>query len=299
VSPVRIGAILLAGWVVLVGVGVGDDRNAVAAATGSYRHRCAEIGAFPLKAAAGDVRVPVVVHYMRNPARPKIDLSKGQGPFSPADLEQRFGDSGTFNTVWKGTTARVRLDLYRLESCPYSLREFGYAKERNEVPSPAADPSLFPNLLARYNGWGSPASAAAPKGASAPGRVLDLYIFEKIDIWAGWSGAPRIAPETPGRLGAVWIDTDCLAGNDCDRLFGHEVGHFLDLCHVCRSASSQDDLPTSCRFNYCPKTGSKTTTTPICAVNDARLMGPAYTGSSLLPCEVSRVAQRAALLFTP
>jgi hypothetical protein len=290
---------LLAGWVILFGVGVGDHGGSVAEATGSYRHRCAEIGAFPLKAAAGDVRVPVVVHYMRNPARPQIDLSKGQGPFSPADLGQRFGDSGTFNTVWKGTTARVRLDLYRLESCPYSLRDFSYAQERNELPSPAADPSLFRNVLARYNGWGSPASAAAPKGAPAPARVLDLYIFENIEIWAGWSGAPRVSPERPARLGAVWIDTDCLAGHDCDRLFAHEVGHFFDLCHVCRSASSQDDLPTTCRFTYCSTTGSRTATPPICAVNDARLMGPAYIGSSLLPCEVSRVAQRAALLFTP
>jgi hypothetical protein len=289
---------LFTGWVMLLGVSLGGGVDAVAASKTSYRSRCAEVRAYPMAAAAGDVRVPVVVHYMHNPARPQVDFSTGNGPFSPGDLEHRFGEDGEFNAIWKATAARVRLDLYRLESCAYSLRDFGYTKERNEAPSPAADGSFFRDLIARYNGWGSPAAGAAPKGTPAPKRVLDLYVFEKIDVWAGWSVAPRIPPET-ARLGAVWIDTDCLEGRDCARLLAHEVGHFFTLCHVCRSASAPDDVPTTCRFDYCASAGSKAATPSVCPAADARLMGPAYRGPTLWPCEVSRVARRAALLFTP
>jgi hypothetical protein len=298
-SRTRFGTVVSLACLVLLTGGLTGSQSTVAQ-TPSFRDRCTEIAAFPGKPAAGDSPVPVVVHYMQNPARPDIDLSRPNGPFAPSDLERRFQESGTLNAVWHATVARIRLDLHRLETCRYSLKDFDYAREHEEFPSPAADPSIFRNVVVRYNGWGPPARGAAPAVGRSPARVLDVYVFSKIEVWAGWGVPPRVDPERPVRLGAVWIDTDCLEAQDCDRLFAHELGHFFGLCHVCRSGSSRDDAGQSCPdYNYCPNTVRPNTPLPTCDVRDARLMSAAYTGSRLLPCEVERVQRRAAQLFTP
>jgi hypothetical protein len=224
--------------------------------------------------------VPVVVHYMQNRAFPTDDVKV---KFPPYLLEKLFDPSGDFNRIWSMSKARIRFSLHGVQTCDYALTDFGYFEEHEEVPSPTSDRDLFPAFVRRYNfGLQGDDSGCRSEAPIPPARVLDLYLFWKLNTWAGWAQPPK-----GQRPGAVWIDTDSVPDHDSDRVFAHEVGHFFGLCHPCREDGPDVD---TCRGRLLP----------LCSQEHAkRLMAPSYGGALLLDSETTAARRRAEQLFGP
>jgi hypothetical protein len=231
-----------------------------------------------------ELAVPVVVHHMHSPAFPAQRVAERV----PGHLlEKYFLPDGAFNAIWAKSKANIVFRLVGVQTCRYSLTDFGYFEEHTELPAPSSDRDLFPSFVRRYNAANQrpddPLCQPAIDASKAP--VLDLYIFWKINTWAGWAQPPRAKPGQPPRGGAVWLDTDVLTTeDDFYRLFAHEVGHFFELRHTCRAVTQEPD-----------STGLRECTQEL----ERRLMGPAYQGTLLLDSETALARRSAERLFHP
>lgn len=219
--------------------------------------------------------VPVVVHHMHNPAFRDQRVAERLPEYQ---LEKYFLPDGAFNAVWARSNANLVFTLAGVQTCRYSLKTFGYFEEHAELPAPSSDRDLFPSFVQRYNLANQRANDPLCSPAiQVKTPVLDLYLFWKINTWAGWAQPPK--PGDQRRDGAVWLDTDVLtSARDFERLFAHEVGHFFGLRHTCLAATQE------------PDTGSLEPCTPEL---HQRLMGPSYRGTLLLDRETDLARQNA------
>jgi hypothetical protein len=107
---------------------------------------------------------------------------------------------------------------------------------------------------------------------------LDLYLWWNIQD-SGKGFATRWRRGDGGR-GAAWMDRDCLTENNCERVFAHEAGHFLGLCHVCAPEASPERAKSWCQC------GLANHPLPTCPDAPPKaVMHPSASGTDFSPCE--------------
>jgi hypothetical protein len=228
-----------------------------------------------------DIDIPVVVHYMQHLAFPSHSVQK---VLNRADVDRALGPDGLFNRVW-APAAQLRMRLHEVQEHQYRLADFGYTTEFEYVPHPESDRRLYQDLVSRFANarYQTAHGSGAVAGVRRP---LDVFLFWKIDVYAGYAVPPRVPPQQGPRPGAVWLDTDCLGDEQCTRLFAHEVGHYLGLRHPCRRPMTA-------------VTDGRGENLPACGDADAdRLMGPGWEGSRLVDSELRQARDRAKQLFS-
>jgi hypothetical protein len=228
--------------------------------------------------AADLLELPVAIRYMRG-AGQDVDV---RDLLPPALLSAMLAEA---NSTWR--VAGIRLVPSGVHVHTYALRDWGYRDEHDQVPSPSSDLRLFRALNAAY---GTPQI-----------RVVDLFVFWKIEGEAGYGAPDRADGPTAGR-GAAWIDTDCLAVDDAEaryaRLIAHEIGHVLRLCHAC-SLAARPEPP--CANAACPNPLTVDGRLAPCRPDSRRLMRADYAGTDLVPHEIvlARAAVRERLTRNP
>jgi hypothetical protein len=235
---------------------------------------CSERARYALWGSGSRVVVPVTVHLMKyKNGKFAWDDTTLERDFSEPWLEKMFAARGVVNRVW--SQANIRLALYRVEVCQYALEDLGFQPRReNEIFPPDAGETgarLFRRVSETYND-----------------RVLgglDLYLWWQVRQWAAYG-----LPHKPDRPGAVWLDRDCLGSTftkGCDRLLAHEIGHFFNLCHSCKTIA-EGAAPVRCRVcipdNHEP---------PICTPGQGYLMHGTFDGVDLTRCETGEAVARA------
>jgi hypothetical protein len=86
---------------------------------------------------------------------------------------------------------------------------------------------------------------------------------------------------------SVWLAPDCRQARtgDCGKKFGHEVGHFFGLCHVCAVLDGEIN-PATCR-QTCPIEARARRRLDACDNRDAPRLMADQGGVDLDPCELS------------
>jgi len=232
---------------------------------------------------------PVVVHYMKH----RIE---GSGPDSavsqvfPLDkLKNFFAANGDFNRVWWTKHRKVTFVLVGVETCTYSLETSGDL-------TPMADTAVMRKLNRAFN-----QDHVVLAGGRQPFKGLDLYLWAGI---VGQSGqVAGFARSTAAlRQPSVWLAADCeqRGGSVCATKFGHEVGHFFGLCHLCvlDAVSKAEKNPKTCR-QTCPPSGRANTQLPACTDADAARLMVDQDGINLEPCELAFAVSNATKILNP
>ena len=229
-------------------------------------------------------RFPVVVHYMKHRSEGSGPDSAVRGIFPVNRLIDLFAEDGDFNRVWWKKHRKVMFVLVAVETCTY----------RGD-PVPLVSTALMRKL-------GDALNLRELKMANGvqPFQGLDLY------LWAGLDGNGTVAGFARSAAAmkhpSVWLSTDCSqrGGSICTSKFGHEVGHFFGLCHLCAldPVGSPETNPATCR-QTCPAAGRAGTRLPACRDTDADRLMADQDGIELEPCELSFAVGNAATILTP
>ena len=231
---------------------------------------------------------PVVVHYMKHRSEGSGPDSAVSGVFSLDKLKSFFADDGDFNRVWWKKHRKVMFVLVGVETCTYALVSGGRI--------PAASTPLMRDLGMAFN-----VREAVLANGRQPFTGLDLY------LWAGIEGQPGpvagfARSAAAMRRPSVWLAADCeqRGGSICASKFGHEVGHFFGLCHLCTidPATNPEANPGTCR-QTCPPEGRAGTRLPICKDPDAPKLMADQDGINLELCELTFAVNNAKRILTP
>jgi hypothetical protein len=261
--------------------------------TTNSRQNCRPVGDAAIQETAAQTpsltHFPVVVHYMKH----RIE---GSGPDSavsrvfPLDkLKSFFAENGDFNRAWWTKHRKVMFVLVGVETCTYTL-EGG-----DRIP--VADTRVMRKLNKAFN-----VDHVVLANGRQPFKGLDLYLWAGIEGQGGVqvAGFARSAAAMPRP--SIWMAADCeqRGGSVCASKFGHEVGHFFGLCHLCvlDAVSKAETNPNTCR-QTCPPAGRAGTHLPVCTDADgARLMAD-QDGMNLEPCELTFAVSNATKIVTP
>lgn len=232
---------------------------------------------------------PVVVHYMKHKSEGSGSDSAVRGVFPLSKLKAFFAEDGDFNRVWWKKHQKVMFVLVGVETCTYALG--------GGASIPVANTALMKQLGKAFN---------VPELVLANGRQkfvgLDLY------LWAGIAGQPSGQVAGFARSAAamkhpsVWLAPDCeqRGGSICASKFGHEVGHFFGLCHLCAldPVANPEKNPGTCR-QTCPPEGRAGTRLRGCEDPDAPKLMADQDGIGLEPCELTFAVSNATKILTP
>lgn len=232
----------------------------------------------------GLTHFPVVVHYMKH-------SSEGAGPDSAVrriyPVERLLGffeEDGDFNRVWWKKHQKVMFVLVGVETCTY----------RGDLV-PLASTALMRKLGDAVN-----MREIKLAGGTQPFRGLDLYLWAGLDGIGSVAGFARSAAAM--KHPSVWLSADCSqrGGSVCTSKFGHEVGHFFGLCHLCvlDPASNPETNPATCR-QTCPDAGRAGTRLQACTDSDTGRLMADQEGIELEPCELSFAVGNATRILTP
>jgi len=101
---------------------------------------------------------------------------------------------------------------------------------------------------------------------------------------------------------SVWLAPDCeeRGGSVCASKFGHEVGHFFGLCHLCTldPVANPETNPGTCR-QTCPPEGRAGTRLRGCEDPDAPKLMADQDGIGLEPCELTFAVGNATKILAP
>jgi hypothetical protein len=229
---------------------------------------------------------PVVVHYMKHRSEVSGQGSAAQTAFPLNEVKAFFAEDGEFNRVWWKKHQKVMFVLVGVDTCPYKLGE-------GSVPPPS--PKLMKQIGVAYNvrAWRL-ANGPPPQ----PFTGLDLY------LWAGIQGSDQGEPvggfarsAAAMKRPSVWLAPDCRSApiQNCDKTFGHEVGHFFGLCHVC--ADGDDVNPDTCR-QTCPIEARAGKRLDTCTTRDVPRLMADQGGIDLEACELSFAVNNASSILT-
>ena len=202
------------------------------------------LGGARLRALTPIIAVPTVARFMRSVDHPDNDIERRVSKKTVQRILDLVDPVGSVNRIWK--PAGILFFLAALERCTYSMYSFladPPAIAREHLPWPINDcQQVFRRINAAYNSAGA----------------LNLYVWFHIGLPIEGLGSKILAFAAPDRLdgpstgpGAVWMDGDCVGSSPnsprtCDRVLGHEIGHFLRLRHTCMLGAEQP--AQRCRF---------------------------------------------------
>lgn len=233
---------------------------------------------------------PVVVHYMKHRIEGAGPESAVSRVFPVRKLKSFFAEDGDFNRVWWKKHRKVMFVLVGVETCVYTLG--------SGARIPVADTALMKRLGKAFN-----IREVVLANGRQPFAGLDLY------LWAGIQGQGR-GGQVAGfarsaaamKRPSVWLAPDCSdrGGSICASKFGHEVGHFFGLCHLCAAdpASNPERNPSTCR-QTCPAGGRAGTRLSMCKDPDAPKLMADQDGVDLEPCELAFAVSNATSILTP
>jgi len=259
-------------------------------ADGDQRKKCAlivdpDIQAVAARTTPSLTSFPVVVHYMKHE-------SEGNGPDSAArtafplnEVKAFFEEGGEFNRVWWKKHQKVMFVLVGVDTCPYKL---------GEGVVPVASKKLMKQIGKAYN-VGTWELANGPQ----PFTGLDLYLWVGIQGQGDQAGGFALSAAALKRP-SVWLAPDCRSvrlgqQQDCDKKFGHEVGHFFGLCHVC-ATHERDMNPGTCR-QTCPIEARAGKRLATCTTRDEPRLMADQGGVDLDPCELSFAVNNASSIL--
>lgn len=231
---------------------------------------------------------PVVVHYMKHRIEGSGPDSAVSGVFPLHKLKSFFAEDGDFNRVWWTKHRKVMFVLVGVETCTYTL------ESGDRIP--VADTRVMRRLNMAFN-----VREAVLANGRQPFKGLDLY------LWAGIEGQPGPVAGFARSAAAmsrpsVWLAADCeqRGGSVCASKFGHEVGHFFGLCHLCAldPVANPETNPGTCR-QTCPPTGRAGTRLPACTDADARKLMSDQDEINLELCELTFAVSNATKILTP
>ena len=254
--------------------------NPVRAVDTDPRNACREIDDADIQATAAETtpsltHFPVVVHYMKHRSEGSGPDSVVGGMFPLSKLKSFFRENGEFNRVWWKKHQKVMFVLVRVETCTYSLG--------SGVTIPEASTPLMTRLGKDFN-----LDKVVLAGGLQEFRGLDLY------LWAGITGQGQVAgfarSAAATKHPSIWLAPDCeqRGGGVCASKFGHEVGHFFGLCHLCAldPAGNPEKNPRTCG-QTCPAAGRANTRLLACTDSDAPKLMADMDGIGLEPCELT------------
>ena len=222
-------------------------------------------------------KFPVVVHYMkREGAAPE---SQPDHEFPIAELKTLFREDGDFNRVWWKKHRKVMFVLVGVETCTYRGDQ-----------APAADSDVMSKLGDVLN-----TKTMELANGSKKFTGLDLYLWPGIEGFGNIAGFARSVAVM--KHPSVWLSRDCSqrGGHTCASTFGHEVGHFFGLCHICTADAvrNPETTPRTCG-QTCPAAVRANTLLPACTDGDASRLMADQGGIDLQPCELSFAVGNAA-----
>ena len=231
---------------------------------------------------------PVFVHYMKHRSEGSGPDSAASGVFPLSKLKGFFTEDGDFNRVWWKKHRQVMFVLVGVETCTYALGGV------DQVP--VASTPLMRRLGKAFN-----VREVELASGRQPFRGLDLYLWPGITGSAGQvAGFARSAAAM--KHPSIWLAPDCeqRGGSICASKFGHEVGHFFGLCHLCAldPAANPERNPGTCR-QTCPPEGRAGTRLRGCEDPDAPKLMADQDGIGLEPCEVTFAVGNAKKILTP
>jgi hypothetical protein len=246
----------------------------------------------PAPGSPGRGNFPVVVHVMQNTALTGRNVLNPNTGFPAEKIRKGFDPDGLFNRIWKDERTGIRFTVVRIESCRYKLADFpgGFSDTPDtDVPSPESinGLDLFKRIVARHN-----AKTYLVGGTKTPFVGLDLYLWWEIQDGTG-AGFSTRQGHGHGGPGAAWMDRECLKHpSTCDRVFAHEAGHFLGLCHLCAPEDSHERTNSRCQ---CGLAGHALPTCPDAAPKD--VMHPAANGTKFSACETQTIRTNAGMVL--
>jgi hypothetical protein len=225
---------------------------------------------------------PVVVHYMKHKSEGNGQGSVARTLFPLNEVKAFFEEGREFNRVWWKKHEKVMFVLVGVRTCPYELG-------RQELV-PTASVKLMKKFGTDYN---------VRKWVLANGLQdftgLDLYLWPKIKGQGGQvAGFARSAAAMTRP--SVWLAPDCHQAGNCDIKFGHEVGHFFGLCHVCATVEGETN-PDTCR-QICPIEARAGKRPDLCNTSDERLMADQKGIDLDSSCELSFAVNNASSILT-
>lgn len=249
----------------------------------------ADIEATAARTTPSLTQFPVVVHYMKHRSEGSGPDSAVRGVFPLGKLKAFFAEDGDFNRVWWKKHRQVMFVLVAAETCTYALG--------SGARIPVASTPLMRDLGMAFN-----VREMVLAGGRQPFRGLDLY------LWAGITGQPAGQVAGFARSAAamkrpsVWLAADCeqRGGSVCASKFGHEIGHFFGLCHLCAldPVANPETNPGTCR-QTCPPEARAGTRLRGCQDPDAPKLMADQDGIGLEPCELTFAVGNATKILTP
>jgi len=203
------------------------------------------------------IAVPTVARFMKSRHHPQNNVAevivklaasppeKGAVPVVEDLLAP--GGARSVNRIWG--QAGIVFWLTRVEECTYSIYHF------------VVDPPWF--LSGEHVAWpieDCQRTFRKVNDAFNTRAALNLYFWFQVGVPVEGLGNQILAFAAPDRsdgpspgLGAVWMDADCFRPDSkvtCDRVLGHEIGHFLRLRHAC--AIPAEAAARQCGFGIGP-----------------------------------------------